>query len=131
MIIISNNQRVTSFFNENEKVIFVEGSPLRVLREAKKYVHIGYALYGHPLAGNDRLWVNPYRTVVLIGPYKTINSRSVIAIEESIERLCYCVSYFDMNPSRLDDYSLIDYELLISMFPMQEFLIEDEKEVLL
>lgn len=131
MIIISNNQRVTSFFNENEKVIFVEGSPLRVLREAKKYVHIGYALYGHPLAGNDRLWVNPYRTVVLVGPYKTINSRSVVAIEESIERLCHCVSYFDMNPSRLDDYSLIDYELLISMFPIQEFLFKDEKEVLL
>ncbi len=125
MIIISNNHRIVSFFNK--KAIFVEGSPLEVLYEARKYVHIGYALCGHPLAGNDRLWANPYRTVVLVGPYKTICCRSVVAVEKSIERLSICVSYFDTKPSRLDDYSLIDYELLISMIPEHELLIENKK----
>ncbi|WP_323720677.1 GrdX family protein [Acetomicrobium sp.] len=122
MIIISNNNRVISSSYKN--VIPVEGSPMEVLYEARKYVHIGYGLYGHPLAGNDRLWVNPYRTVVLIGPYKTICCRSVVAIEKSIERLSLSVSYFDMDPSRLDDYGLIDYELFISMIPEYESLIK-------
>ena len=46
---------------------------------------------------------------------------------KSIERLSLSVSYFDMDPSRLDDYGLIDYELFISMIPEYESLIKNRK----
>ncbi|WP_448807926.1 GrdX family protein [Aminobacterium mobile] len=109
MRILSNNPRVISAFSQAESI---KGSASLVLEFARKYIHVGFVLFAHPLAGNARLCRNPYRSVVLDRPQNEVCARSVLWIDDAIERLSR--GQFDSDIAKQDDYSFIDYDLLLS-----------------
>ncbi|WMI71609.1 GrdX family protein [Aminobacterium sp. MB27-C1] len=110
MLVLSNNPRVISAYSCVESV---EGTAIQVLEAAQRYIYTGYTLYGHPLAGNARLCRNPYRSVALEEGHNEICVRSVLWIEDALDRLSR--GEFDADSSKSDDYSLIDFDLFLSM----------------
>lgn len=69
MVLISNNPVYTGFAHPGlDAVLLLEGSSLDVLREARDKVHLGWRLLHHPLYGNIRPTLQPFRTMLLEAP---------------------------------------------------------------
>ena len=97
----------------------VQGSPLDVLYRTLGLLASGeYVLFGHPVAGNERLLRNPFRTVVLEGRPKgepidegrlTQHAAYVTRTIDKMEGIDYSAT----PAGTLEDYKTVDYELYL------------------
>ncbi len=110
MLIISNNPMVWERYPDTLRV---EGTSLEVIEEARDRVQRGMRLIAHPLSGNARLVRNPFRSVVLHDLVSEVNSRDLFFVEDAYYRLKR-VDWETAPDSTLDDYQIIDLDLLIS-----------------
>lgn len=110
MQIVTNNLKVRS---SHPRAKFIAGGPREVLIECRRMVHEGYPLLCHPLMGDVRLLVNPFRSVILGDKKEDLHLISLRWIEESIERI-HSICPRSKEQEGLDDYQTVDYELVQS-----------------
>ena len=69
MVFISNNPEYAGYsYPGLEVVLLLEGSSLDVLCEARNRIHLGWRFTHHPLYGNTRPKLQPFRTLLLDTP---------------------------------------------------------------
>ena len=114
-LIVTNNPRVQARLGNFRQEVCE--SYLDVLVKARNMVHDGARLRTHPMSGSVKPWETPYRSVVLEECEGTVDFRSLEYIESALERYRTLVDGREMRqyPKKvLDDFQLIDYQLLIS-----------------
>lgn len=82
VFIISNNPLV---WDDYPHVIKVNGSLRQVLVKARDYVHQGYRLISHPLAGSVKPNETPFKSLVMEAEQKSLDFDSLRIIESAIE----------------------------------------------
>lgn len=83
--IITNNSKVYNKYKDSYQVVYlVEGSYTDVLYSTRDFVHQGYKLLTHPMAGSLKPNQTPYKTVIAQRSEKT-DFESVELIESSLE----------------------------------------------
>ena len=116
LIIITNNPMVMDKMSNRFETVFVDGMLMDVLKHVRDYVHKGHRLLTHPLSGSIKPNVTPYKTVLI--SYingKTTDIESLSVIESSIhtaEKLMQSKEIPKWPEKVLDDFSLIDYDLI-------------------
>jgi len=120
MIIVTNNIDVKSKYENDHKVIFVEGSYKDVLIKARDLIHEGRLLLTHPLMGSVKPNETPYRSIALGTQKNAVDTDSVILISEAIETYDKFAKTMRKDrglntPERLlADFRLIDLTLISS-----------------
>ena len=109
--IITNNPIVKGNY---EEVVFVKGSFLDVLFQARDLVHKGYELISHPLGASIRIMYSPYRSIIVGKSLNKINHIHVEIIENSIGNYKKTMEGRRPDVVNSEDYALIDSNLLKS-----------------
>lgn len=114
LLSISNNSMVLA--EKGVDCLAVNGTSLDVLYKALDLlISRRYCLFGHPIAGNERLLKNPFRTVV----FKGIDSISEAML---IQQCAYInrtlakmeqIDYSSVPYNMLTDYKTVDYQLYL------------------
>ncbi len=114
MLALSNNPLVRDA--QKEPCLFVEGTPLEVLYKALDLVAGGrYSLFAHPIAGNERLLRNPFRTVVLqsgAAENGTTPEQQMASLNRALNKM-EIIDYGAIPEGTLQDYQTVDYELYL------------------
>lgn len=114
--IVTNNPTVKNNYKE---VIFVEGGFECVLFKVRDLVHKGYRLINHPLGASSRMFLSPYRSIIIGEKLQEISNVEVEMIENSIETYKKNMNIRKPDTVNKEDYALIDSELLKSA--LEEF----------
>lgn len=113
MLILSNNPQVWNFCQKGCEQI--KGTPLEVLYKALDLVGSGeYYLFAHPIAGNERLLRNPYRTVILTqapSAGKRISQDQQAAFINRALNKMEDIEYSEIPAGTYKDYATVDFEL--------------------
>lgn len=105
MIVISNNPMV---LEKIKNIQPVTGTPLDVLLEVRKFLAAGANLISMPLPANQRLFINPYRSIVVDDLNDDNKMKSMELLEKAIDRFRE-QSFYD-NPDAEKDFALMDLE---------------------
>lgn len=119
IIVITNNPMSRDKLRAKYEINFVDGNSMDVLKEVRKHIHLGHKLLTHPLLSSIKPNETPYRTV-LIGSNKEVNVdvESLCYIEQGIhttEKFLRDFGIPNWSQRILDDFSLIDYDLIESV----------------
>ena len=115
IILYSNNPKVTETLTGFEHVQC--HSYEDVLLQARDAVHNGQHLLTHPLAGSVKPGESPYRSVAITKQGGALDMRSLEIIESAIDRLRVLTEHRETRKypqETLDDFQLIDYNLLLT-----------------
>ena len=116
-ILVTNNPKVKEKYeNQNIDILFKETIE-KIFKTVRDYIHEGYILISHPLAGSVKPFQNPYRSIILkIDSSLDFNSLKVY--ENSFEKY---QQFKDKKKAKeslsddiLDDYQVIDLSLIES-----------------
>jgi len=83
-ILVTNNPKAKTQFQDVVKVEFSESSLVDVLIRVRNLVHSGHTLLTHPLTGGIKPNDTPYKSVLVSGEYGKIDGQSIRIIEESV-----------------------------------------------
>lgn len=84
-MIITNNPCVRDKYENSYRVQYIEGTYRDVLIAVRDNVHIGHALYTHPLMGSLKPNETPYRSVIISDEVRSDpGAESILVIEEAI-----------------------------------------------
>jgi len=116
-ILITNNPKVKNKYEEkNIKISFMDNIE-SIFKEVRDYIHQGYILISHPLAGSVKPFQNPYRSIILRGN-KGLDFDSLKTYENSYEKYQQFKekkkSKSELPADILDDYQVIDLSLIES-----------------
>jgi hypothetical protein len=117
MILLSNNPLTIEWAEKNPRVriIQVAGDATNVLGDARKYVHRYWRLLTDPGAGRDKHRRNPYLSVWLAGPERTVHLYSLQLLESLL--LQESRSGGQLAPGQWQlDFQRLDTELAIGYF---------------
>ena len=114
--IITNNDKVFEKYKDAYEVIFLENaSYVDVLNETRNKVHMGYKILTHPMAGSLKPNQTPYKSIILEKDSETIDYKSLILIENSLEA-AYKFLKFKSTPNWneriLNDFKTVDLSLI-------------------
>jgi len=116
-ILITNNPKVKNKYEEKNIKISFEENIESVFKEVRDYIHQGYILISHPLAGSVKPFQNPYRSIIL-RENEGLDFDSLKTYENSYEKY---QQFKDKKKARtelpadiLDDYQVIDLSLIES-----------------
>lgn len=112
-IIITNNPKVKEKY---ENILFVKGSYLDVLKEARNLIYKNHKLITHPLGASARMNFSPYTSIVVGEKLKSLDERYVNVIETSIENHNKYIGHRNTDYLNAKDYELLDLNLLESSF---------------
>ena len=84
-ILITNNPLVEAQLQDRFRVDFKDSDLIGILTHVRDQVHKGHRLLTHPLTGSVKPNETPYKTVLITGTTDSIDTQSVIIIEESIQ----------------------------------------------
>lgn len=115
MLIISNNPMTWERYPDSVKVA---GTSLDVMEEARNRVQGGMRLLAHPISGNGRLVRNPFRSVVFHDGISEVDPQDLFFVEDSYYRLKQVEGGLPPD-STLEDYQIIDLDLLTSILEQQ------------
>lgn len=94
----------------------VKGNPLDVLLEARALLEGGYHLVSMPLPANQRLFMSPYRSILVDPVPKDTDMKGLVLLEKAIERFR---SQAFLDDSEADgDFALIDLEQVMVTLKM-------------
>jgi len=119
LLAVTNNPVV---IEKVEPVFQVEGNPVDVLLEVRKKLQKGYKLVSMPLPPNQRLFMNPFRTVVIRNSEEQKDMEGLVFVEKALDKLR---SQTFADPSFYKDFDLLDYELTQTALDTASFLGED------
>jgi hypothetical protein len=116
-MIITNNQLVLDHY-KNKSVTFLEEDLLELMKFVRNKIHLGHHLLSHPLAGSIKPNETPYKSILISQEKeKSLDYKSLKIIEDSIQMTESLIRNKKMRkwPDRiLEDFSLIDYDLITS-----------------
>lgn len=123
-LVVSNNPQVWA--HESVNCVRISETPLQVLYKGLDYLAEGlYTFYAHPVAGNERLLRNPFRSIIL-------QKKDTISVEKLTQQIRFVeyylrkLEYLDFSritQSELEDYRIVDYELFMATCPLREKLL--------
>lgn len=114
VFILSNNPKV---WNEYPVVMKVDGSLRDVLIKVRDYVHQGYRILSHPLAGSVKPNETPFKSVLMDAEQGAIDFNSLRLIESAIEVTDkFSKLNRKWNDKVIEDFQLIDGSLLKAAF---------------
>lgn len=120
ILVITNNPMSKDKLKEKYAIEFIEGNVMEVMKGARNYVHKGHRLLTHPLMSSIKPNETPYRTIILTKQgNNNIDFDSLRIIEESItstEKFLNIFGFPDWDKDVLDDFKLIDYDLIRHAF---------------
>lgn len=114
-ILISNNPIVIEKYPD---AIYVSGAFIDVLIKVRDYIHQGYSLMIHPLAGSVKPNETPYKSILLNNTkLEKVDFRSLSLIEDALVT-ANKFQNLDLKYSKsvLNDFQLIDFSLLEAAF---------------
>jgi len=106
--VISNNPFVLEKIEGNYPVT---GNPVDVLREVRRFLESGHDLVSMPLPGNQRLLMNPYKSVVVKDCPEEKDMTGLVLLEKAIEK--YGSVTFCEDPAADRDLALIDLDQVL------------------
>jgi len=121
--VVTNNPLVKESLGESTELYYFEDDTHRdILERVRDFVHQGYRILTHPLAGSVKPWETPYRSVMI-----TAEGEDKIDIFslEIIEQAIYALEKLKARPvvwseKVLVDFQLIDLSLIQSALPSAE-----------
>ncbi len=113
MKVISNNPFVLKKIEDNHPV---SGNPLDVLLEVRKFLESGHKLVTMPLPANQRLFMNPYRSILVDKSSKDMDMKGLVLLEKAVERFRSQVFYDDQGAD--GDFALMDLEQVMISIKM-------------
>lgn len=120
VIIITNNPMSKEKLANNCTIEYIEGTTIDVFKRVRDYIHSGNKLLTHPLMSSIKPNETPYRTVVISkNSSEVIDLQSLNYIEEGIYSTEKFIKRFgipDWNEKVLEDFQLIDYDLIYHIF---------------
>ncbi|HPI98038.1 MAG TPA: GrdX family protein [Synergistales bacterium] len=119
LLAVTNNPLV---LEKVEHTLEVKGDPVEVLLEVRKKLQKGFKLVSMPLPPNQRLFMNPYRTVVIGDSRKEKDMNGLVLVEKALDKLRPQVF---ADPGFYRDFDLLDYELTQTALDTASFLGED------
>lgn len=120
MLVLTNNPKVAEMFAPPRSVPdtfsleVAEGTAYDVLcRALNMLAENKCGLYAHPIAGNERLLRNPYRTVV----FEDTAEHAGRGAEDIIRAMAKAelIDYSEVPQNAYDDYATVDAELFMSI----------------
>lgn len=117
-IVVTNNKKCRDEFQKVMKVDYLEnGSYIDVLVKVRDYIHLGYRLETHPMAGSLKPNQIPYKTIIISDSEveKQEFFEYDIVMENSIES---CVKFMkdrrtpDWPENILEDFRDVDLSLI-------------------
>ena len=83
-ILVTNNPLVEAQFRSTFRVDFIDCNLIGILTNVRDLVHQGHRLLTHPLTGSVKPNETLYKTVLITGTIDSVDTQSVIIIEECI-----------------------------------------------
>ena len=115
-VIITNNSKVYEKYKEKYEIVFLEDrSYIDVLEKTRDYLHLGYKLLTHPMAGSLKPNQTPYKTVVAEKKYKKADYESITLIENSLqaaEKFLRFKQTPKWNDKILNDFKTVDLSFI-------------------
>ena len=124
-ILFTNNPVIKKeIINGSFELVFINGTSLDVLIEARDSVHIGTKLLTHPLYGNLRPYQQPYRTILAVKcagkESAPCDFESLSLIESALGVYQSCIDRLirpeDLPELLRDGYAFVDLELMRESF---------------
>jgi len=84
-ILVTNNPLVEAQYKNTFRVEFTDCDLIGTLTRVRDLVHKGHRLLTHPLTGSVKPNETPYKTVMITGTTDSVDTQSVIIIEECIQ----------------------------------------------
>lgn len=106
--IVSNNPKVLKSL---DNIIYIQGSYEEVLTKVRDLVYEGYELVSHPLGASARMYLSPYRSLVL-KKQKLFNPFHAEVIENAIIDYRKNTRKRKTDLENAESYSIIDFEHL-------------------
>ena len=114
VIAISNNPLV---WRKVPGCLRVQGNPLDVFYRCLSCLADSHVFYSHPLTGNERLSINPYRSVVMEKKQDERAANEQIRLLEGVLRKMEDLDFSRVSRSSWEDYRTVDYELFMQAYP--------------
>ena len=115
-IIITNNSKVYEKYKEKYEIVFLkDGSYIDVLEKTRDYLHLGYKLLTHPMAGSLKPNQTPYKTVVTEKKCGKADYESITLIENSLqaaEKFLRFKQTPKWNDKILNDFKTVDLSFI-------------------
>ena len=108
MKVISNNPLVLEKIEGNYPVT---GNPVDVLRKVRRFLESGHDLISMPLPANQRLLMNPYKSVIVKDSSEGKDMTGLVLLERAIEK--YGSVTFCEDPAADRDLALIDLDQVL------------------
>ena len=113
--LISNNPLARDTLSAEHELVFVNGSFLDVLYEARDRCHIGHMLLSHPLSGSVKPNETLYKTVMISKKTGPTDLDSVLLLEKAIETAKkFGRVRRNWQQRELDDFQVVDLTLIQS-----------------
>ena len=120
VIIITNNPMSKEKLTKSYVIVYIEGTTMDVFKRVRDYIHKGHKLLTHPLMSSIKPNETPYRTVVISkNSAEALDIQSLKYIEEGIYSTEKFIKRFGIpnwNKQVLEDFQLIDYDLIYHVF---------------
>ena len=110
-ILVTNNPLVAAQFSGIFKVDFKDDDMIGILTYVRDLVHKGHRLLTHPLTGSVKPNETPYKTVMITGTTDSVDTQSVIIIEECIQAAQKFAPKF-IPEKYLNDLQMVDLSLI-------------------
>lgn len=115
-VIITNNSKVYEKYKEKYEIVFLEDrSYIDVLEKTRDYLHLGYKLLTHPMAGSLKPNQTPYKTVVTEKKFGKADYESITLIENSLlaaEKFLRFKQTPKWNDKILNDFKTVDLSFI-------------------
>ena len=121
-MIVTNNPMAREKATGKYQVVFVEGGYRDVLIKVRDMVHLGHALYTHPLAGSIKPNQTPYRTVALSGKIREFSMEDSQIISNSITACDKFAPPRSFSKKTLKDLQTADISLIWSAMEGESFI---------
>lgn len=118
-LIVTNNKKLSC---PDFNIVKVEGNFLDVLYKTRDLIHLGYKLISHPLGASMSIMHSPVRSILMSNHVGSIDEESLEIIESSIEKYKISMGERTIDARNINDYELIDYELLKSAIRENDFI---------
>lgn len=118
-VVVTNNKKLSC---QDFDIVNVEGNFLDVLYKTRDLIHLGHKLISHPLGASIRIMYSPVRSILISNHIDSIDEESLEIIESSIEKYKISMGERTIDSKNINDYELIDYELLKSAIRENDFI---------
>ncbi|MFC0905474.1 GrdX family protein [Clostridium sp. MT-14] len=116
IIVVTNNPMCREKLADKYKIDFINGTTVDVLERVRDYIHGKHILLTHPLVSGIKPNEIPYRTIIITKRAgNTVDIKSLNYIERGIlttEKFLKNHGISHWSKKILDDFSLIDYDLV-------------------